>query len=249
MVSSKDRTREQFSAWFNQALDDAGVIRGRGRPQEVAKRYKVSVPAARKWLTGQATPDSARLISIVEDLGQSESAGLIGRTAASLGGLSVEERPQHRSAIVAAGENLDGYVRLPLLSMEAGMGIGTEIDELPSVVQYVDVAEWWANSNLPKPASRVKIITGRGDSNAPLINHGDIVFVDTMNTAFDGDGLYVFNWHGKALIKRLVPNIRTGKLQIVSANPAYPPEDIEISEIDGLHLAGRVVAWYTLRSY
>ena len=142
-----------------------------------------------------------------------------------------------------------GYVRLELLSMEAGMGHGTCIEDAREVVADLDVAEWWANANFPKPLSRIKVMTGRGDSNAGLINHGDLVFVDTWTNFFDGEGLYVFNWQGRALIKRLAPDLRSNRLKIVSANAAYEPEFIDVGELDQLHIAGRVVAWWTLRDH
>lgn len=142
-----------------------------------------------------------------------------------------------------------GYVRLELLSMEGGMGHGTTIDDAAEVVADLDVSEWWANAHFPKPISRIKVMTGRGDSNAGLINHGDLVFVDTWTNFFDGEWLYVFNWQGRALIKRLAPDLRSNRLKIVSANPAYAPEFIEVGELDQLHIAGRVVAWWTLKSH
>lgn len=246
MVSSKDKARQQFAAWLGDALDRAGVVKARGRPQAVAKRYKVSVPAARKWLIGTSVPDSARMLTIVQDL-----EGVTGESNYTAAGLlpRIGHHVREGTAVVAAGEILPGYVRLPLLAMEAGMGFGTEIEGPPEVVQFLDVAQWWADLNLPRPISRIKIITGRGDSNAPLINNGDIVFVDTVDTRFEGEGLYVLNWQGRALIKRLVANLRTGTLQIVSANPAYPMETVEPGEIDQLHIAGRVAAWYTLKRF
>jgi len=149
----------------------------------------------------------------------------------------------------SAGETPAGYIRLPLLNLEGSMGHGTINDEQPEVVKFLDVAEWWAKQHLPHNLKRLKIISSRGDSNAGLINHGDIVFVDTGTDHFDGEGLYVFNWNGRALIKRLAVNIRTGKLQIQSANPAYPPEEISVGEVDQLHIAGRVSKWWTLRDH
>jgi phage repressor protein C with HTH and peptisase S24 domain len=163
--------------------------------------------------------------------------------------LAVRDSSTPTYAVVAAGEIRHGYVRLPLLSMVAAMGDGSGNSDPPEVVQFLDVADWWAQQHLPHHLERVKIISSRGDSNAPLINHGDVVFVDTSIAHFDGEGLYVFNWQGRALIKRLAPNLRTGRMQIVSANPAYPPEDISTEEIDQLHIAGRVAAWWTLRNF
>lgn len=156
---------------------------------------------------------------------------------------------EDHATYVAGSETPQGYVRLPLLNMEGDMGYGTYSDEHPDVVKFLDVAEWWARQNLPSDLSRVKLISSRGDSMAGVINHGDVVFVDTGIDHYDGEGIYVFNWQGRALIKRLVPNIRTGRLQIQSANPAYPPEDVAPEEIEQLHIAGRVAAWWTLRNY
>lgn len=150
---------------------------------------------------------------------------------------------------VASREMQPGYVRLPLLSMVAAMGDGSGNNDPHEVVQFLDVADWWASQHLPHDLARVKIISSRGDSNAPLINHGDVVFVDTGVNYFDGEGLYVFNWQGRALIKRLAPNLRSGRMQIISANPAYPAEDISTDEIEQLHIAGRVAAWWTLRTH
>lgn len=192
-------------------------------------------------------PSSLKLLEIVADLeGTEPSSELEAYQLIARQQFKVKDGDEIR---VAAREISPGYVRLPLLQMEAGMGFDAYSDEPSEVVEYLDVAEWWAQANLPKPTARIKIITGRGDSNAGVINHGDIVFVDTATNYFDGEGFYVFNWNGRALIKRLVPNLRTGKLQIVSANPAYPAEDISAEEIDQLHIAGRVSAWYTLRTH
>lgn len=254
MVSQvpKEVARASFATWFSRALDDAGVVQGRGRAPAVAKRYKVSTTAARKWLTAEAMPDSARLLQIVQDLDgkgaatdQVEAIKHVIVTAETI----EEAGGTYTAHKIAPSEIPTGYVRLPLLAMEASMGDGAYSDEPLSVVRHMDVAEWWAAANLPRPYSRIQIITGRGDSMAGVINHGDIVFVDTAIDHFDGDGLYVFNWHGRALIKRLVSKISSGKLLIVSANPAYPPEEVDAGEIDQLHISGRVAAWYTLRNH
>lgn len=149
----------------------------------------------------------------------------------------------------ASDETPPGYIRLPLLGMEGEMGYGAGSEQAVEVVQFLDVAEWWAQQNLPRKLERVKVISARGDSMSGVINHGDVVFVDVVIDHYDGEGIYVFNWQGRALIKRLAPNLRTGNLQIISANAQYPPEDIALNELEQLHIAGRVVAWWTLRKH
>lgn len=151
------------------------------------------------------------------------------------------------AVVVANGAPSPGYVRLPLLSTEASMGMGVMDQPQQEVVEFLDVAEWWAAQHLPRDPKHIRVITARGDSMAGVINDGDIVFLDIRVNHYQGDGLYVFNWQGRALVKRLVPSLRSGQLQIVSANPAYPAELIGLDELDSLHIAGKVVAWWTLR--
>lgn len=250
--ADKLQARAQFRAWLLASLARHGVpAEGTARTHFLSKAFGVSTTAARKWLTGEASPDASRLVAMVDffgPAGENEASYPAQQAAGTiLEGSAIQEAGARWD--VSPGEIPAGYVRLPLLAMEAGMGANVATDDPPDVVMHLDIAEWWARLHLPKPLDRVKIITGRGDSNAGLINHGDIVFVDTLTDHFDGEGLYVFNWNGRALIKRLVPNLRTGKLQIISANPAYPPEDIAPGELEQLHIAGRVAAWYTLRSF
>lgn len=157
---------------------------------------------------------------------------------------------EDHTVTVAAPENEAGYIRLPLLEIAVSAGTGANVDGAESeVVQYLDVADWWAKSNLPHDLDRVRVISARGDSMAPDIQHGDVLFVDIGTRAFDAPGLYVLNWQGRALVKRLVPELRTGRLILHSTNPAYPPESVDPTDIDQLHIAGRVTAAWTLKRY
>lgn len=61
---------ERFAEIFNSALDERDVPRLHlGRHVSVAKRYNVSISAARKWVTGESLPDTDNLIHIAKDLG------------------------------------------------------------------------------------------------------------------------------------------------------------------------------------
>lgn len=248
MVFNKKQAAEHFAKWLNLSLDSEG-IGDRARAGYLAKLFKVSPQAAGKWLRGDSLPDTAHLISIVRGL-SGPATRLAHDLVESVEAIALQESFAVREADprnLSYSETPSQYVRLPLLAMEAGMGIGTDIDTPPEIIEHLDIAKWWAETNLPKPVSRIKIIVGKGDSNEPLIHDGDIVFVDTERNYFDGEGFYVFNWQGGALIKRLVPDLRSNGLRIESANPNYAPETIRMNELSELHIAGRVVAWYTLR--
>lgn len=58
---------EQFAERLRQALDRARFVAGRSRTGALADRYAVSRETARKWLTGLALPELARIIELAKD--------------------------------------------------------------------------------------------------------------------------------------------------------------------------------------
>ncbi len=151
--------------------------------------------------------------------------------------------------LFAIDETPAGYIRLPQLDVEASAGDGMLNDSGLDVVRYLDVAEEWAQRNLPRDLERVRVMSARGDSMAPDILDGDVLFVDTAQDRFVGDGIYVFHWHGLLLVKRLAPQMARGTIAILSSNTSRAPEEITTSELDQLHVVGRVAAWWTLRKH
>ena len=67
MVAKKDEKLE-FSRRLHEACDSAGIPSGRGRRVELAKMFRVSGEAARKWLSGESIPDTKRLPEIARRL-------------------------------------------------------------------------------------------------------------------------------------------------------------------------------------
>lgn len=69
VANSKEETKAAFSKRLNDVLDEREDIpRARGRRQWIAKRYRVSVETARKWLMGLDMPDGVNLARIAGDL-------------------------------------------------------------------------------------------------------------------------------------------------------------------------------------
>jgi transcriptional regulator with XRE-family HTH domain len=92
MVTNDER--QAFSARLNAALDAADVPpKFQGRQKAVAKRFGVSQKGARKWLEGEAIPETKRLPQIAADLGVSVEWLLMGgETATSLPGRDPRDR-------------------------------------------------------------------------------------------------------------------------------------------------------------
>lgn len=149
---------------------------------------------------------------------------------------------------VAAAEIPPGYVRFTLLEGFVAAGGGGYVPEHPEVVQYLDVAEDWAERNIRAPRNAVRVITARGDSMTGDISDGDVLFVDSRVQGFDTDSIYVMNWQGRPLVKRLQLR-RDGSVVIRSTNPAYEPEIVPPGEIDQLFISGRVLAAWGFKKF
>ena len=80
------------------------------------------------------------------------------------------------------------------------------------------------------------------------IGDGDVLFVDSRVQDFDTDAIYVMNWQGRPLVKRLQLR-RDGSVLIRSTNPAYEPEVVPPGELDQLFISGRVLAAWGFKKF
>lgn len=143
-----------------------------------------------------------------------------------------------------------GFVRFELLDVAVSAGSGKVASAHPDILEHVDVLESWARHSLGAVApAHVKLVVCRGDSMSPTIQDGDVVFVDTQRREYQGDGIYVLDWQGRLLVKRL-RLLSDGRLVIQSDNQApYPPEYVGQNNIDQLTICGTALAWWALKRY
>lgn len=142
---------------------------------------------------------------------------------------------------VAAGAERD-YVHIAVLTVGGERNRGVE------AVKGMDIAEWWAQQNLPRPFDRVRLMTNRGDALRGSIDDGDLVFVDTHRASWDGPGIYVVVIGGQPQPRQLHQRIG-GDLVLGCTNAAYPPEIIPASEIGQVPISGRVVVSLGVRRW
>ncbi|WP_128723824.1 XRE family transcriptional regulator [Xylella fastidiosa] len=124
-----------------------------------------------------------------------------------------------------------GYVLFKLFEGAAGMGTGIRNQDYPEVMRTMEVAEWEVRKKLgflPSPG-RIQMITGRGPSMRPLIEDGDIVWIDTSIDYFNGDDYYLINYGDETQIKML--QRRIDGLYVVSVNPEFKEWRCEPNEI------------------
>lgn len=150
------------------------------------------------------------------------------------------------ATVVAPHATRAGYVRYQVMG-EGGAGPGVINQDYPEVLQEVELAEWQVREEigaLPSP-DRVKLLTVRGQSMAPRIRNGDVVFVDIEDKQMYDGGLFVVLLHGHALVKRL--EIRTDGLHIVSLAAPERPDVVPPNKMHDVSIAGRVLGAIQLR--
>ena len=87
-------------------------------------------------------------------------------------------------------------------------------------------------------AKHLKLITVKGDSMAPTLESGDLLYVDVSENYFSADGLYVFTFDDHTFIKRLQKRGR--EMWAISDNKEEYKE-WEIKQDDPVFIHGRVV--------
>lgn len=83
-----------------------------------------------------------------------------------------------------------------------------------------------------------------GDSMAPTLIDGAVVFVDTTHTFPSPPDLYVLDYGDGLMVKRVELIPRSSKIRITSDNERYGSHEMPRREV---HVFGRVIAWFQWR--
>lgn len=133
------------------------------------------------------------------------------------------------------------YVMLSKLDLKASCGTGLPVlDE--AQVDSLKVSATWFSQAFPSriEPENVRIVTAAGDSMSPLIDDGDLVFLDIRQTTPARDGIYFLIMDDRFFIKR-VQYTYGGRVILISENRQY--RDIEVppdSQIS-FRILGRVI--------
>lgn len=139
----------------------------------------------------------------------------------------------------------EGYVRLPVMC-EASAGPGC-VPQLETV-QPVDVLESYIRKKLNANPRNLKVLTARGGSMTGLIEDGDIMFVEPT-TEFTDDGIYILTLDDLIRVKRLSVSMATGNV-LIESNDGRKSEELPLREVPArLHIQGRVLGSWSLRSF
>lgn len=224
------------------AIANAGITKA-----ELARRVGISAPSVNGWFTGKAKfLRGENLLAAARALSVNEDWLATGKGSQIRSDRVAAQPVEYKVSTFLETETRPGYVRFDVFEGGAGMGAGLVNQDYPEVVQTIEVAEWEVRRKLgflPQPG-RIQLITGRGPSMRPKLEDGDIIWIDTSCTYFDGDDYYLINIGGETQIKMLQK--RGDGLYVVSINPDFPtyrPDE------DDVNILGKALIHAGLRRF
>lgn len=121
----------------------------------------------------------------------------------------------------------ESFVALEKLDLKASCGTGSPVALPDAGIELLSVGRSWFETQFPRYLpENIRIVTAEGDSMSPMIEDGDLVFLDVREASCDRDGVYFLMMDDLFFIKR-VQRTFGGRLILISENPKY--RDIEIS--------------------
>lgn len=103
----------------------------------------------------------------------------------------------------------------------------------------------WLRQNLGHTSGNLSSIKVRGDSMATTLLDGETIMIDHSVNRVEVDGIYVIEFYGRRLIKR-VQHLFDGTLVLISDNAIYARESIPRDQARDVRVIGRMV-WPRVR--
>jgi len=144
---------------------------------------------------------------------------------------------------IVSNKNISDYsLKIPYINISASAGLGYEVDSLDEFPKNADITIQRDGLQFSKE-SNLMSLNVVGKSMLPTIMPDDIVIIDTAINRYTGDNLYVLNYAGNLLVKRLQFNPATNSIMVISDNPEFKSFSINLNEDQSsLIILGSVVS-------
>lgn len=137
----------------------------------------------------------------------------------------------------------DGILSIPFISQKLSAGTGIEhLSDADMDVEKIDIL-----AEMAKGLDKATLVAARvrGDSMVDAnIFSGDIVIFS--RGLINGEGIYVINYLGDVLIKRIQFDPKNGEVAIISANKNYP---VKTASAEDVLVLGKVVGWFHIENF
>lgn len=131
--------------------------------------------------------------------------------------------------IISGVELKNSSLVIPYIEISASAGFGFEVDNLDEFPRNKDITIQRDGLQFSKE-SNLMSLNVVGKSMLPTIMPDDIVIIDTAINSYKGDNLYVLNYAGNLLVKRLQFNPSTNSIMVISDNPEFKSFSINLHE-------------------
>ena len=215
------------------------ILRHWPSADRLARAVGVSPSAFRKWLRGEAEPSRERLIALAD------------ATSVSIAWLAKGEGPEpdFREMAGAEGGLLAGpsgeggldrrrFVVLPKRAEAAAAGAGTPPPTLRS--EFIAFGHDWIRDTFGLEPTDLLLEAAVGESMQPTIHDNDLLLIDVTDRKLREFGIYVLEFQGERLVKRVQRKL-DGSLLLISDNAIYEPERISSERAHEVTIIGRVV--------
>lgn len=123
-------------------------------------------------------------------------------------------------------------IRIARYDVQGAMGGGKQVHDYPEMLRDVTVSQRHLRELgvTYKDPAHLKIISGNGQSMAPIIQHMDPMISDVSIREYTGDGIYAFTWQGHFFIKSLQIADEDHFLMVSADEKLYPPKKIRVDD-------------------
>jgi phage repressor protein C with HTH and peptisase S24 domain len=122
----------------------------------------------------------------------------------------------------------------------AGSGITNFSEALPAIVCISRKVLASLNVDIEDHMQTIEV---EGASMLPTLTPGEKIYLNPMQYEhrFKDGGIYVAEYWGDLLVKRVQRNPKSGAVRLISDNKDFKPIDIEGDDLDNLRIIGRVL--------
>lgn len=142
-------------------------------------------------------------------------------------------------ARVENGDEDSSSSLVPVFDVQASAGFGSLVDYEEQTHSLAFPPDYLRKLTAGSPKDLI-IISAKGDSMEPTLLDDDVVLVDTSKTHMGYEGMFVLRHNDTLLVKRAGMAARSGYVNLISDNKAYPPVEARLSD---LTVVGKVL-WY-----
>jgi phage repressor protein C with HTH and peptisase S24 domain len=204
----------------------------------LARAVGVSPSAFRKWLKGEAEPSRERLVALADAAGVG-----VAWLARGEGPQPViqDARGDGRAAKKGGGFGVldpERFALLPKRAESAAAGAGTPPPVTRS--EFIAFSHGWIRETLHLEPDELILETAVGESMHPTLSDQDMLLVDSSDRKLREFGVYILEYAGERLVKRVQRKL-DGSLLLISDNAIYEPERIPPERAGEVVVIGRVV--------